>query len=292
MSHAGLGRLRAHAVRLRLELYDLALGIGTFATPPALVDRQLFQIRLPPEAVDVKLGPRRIEMEHLVDDRVQELAVVADNHEPAAVSAEEMAQPRDRVGVEMVRRLVQDEGGGTREQHAGQLDPAPLTPGEGAEHLGEHPVGQSEAGGDRTGLGFGRPSPAELELLLEPGVAAEDPALVLGITLSHVGTCDLKLADDAVEAPGPEDSVAGDDVQVSGARILGKVGHRHGTADRAPSWESLPRENPGEGGLAGAIAPDEADPVPGRDLEGHRLEELATAGCEFDVGGGDHEGQS
>ena len=58
------------------------------------------------------------------------------------------------------------------------------------------------------------------------------------------------------------------------------------------SWESLPGEHPGEGGLAGAVAPDEADPVPGRDLEGHRLEELATSGGELDVGGGDHEGQS
>ena len=217
---------------------------------------------------------------------------MADHHEPAAVSAEEMAQPRDRVGVEMVRRLVQDERGGTGEQHPGQLDPAALAPRERAERLGEHPVGKSEAGGDRTGFGFGRPSAAELELLLEPGVAAEDPALVLGITLSHVGTCDLKLVGRCGRGPCPEDPVAGDDVQVSGARILGKVGHRHGTADRAPSWESLSGENPGEGGLAGPVAPDEPDPVPGRDLEGHRLEELATAGCELDVGGGDHEEQS
>ncbi len=78
-----------------------------------------------------------------------------------------------------------------------------------------------------------------MELLLEPGVALEDPVLVLGIAVPHVGARDLELVDDAIEAPCPEDPVARDDVQVTGARILGKVRHRHRTADRAPSWEGL-----------------------------------------------------
>ena len=96
--------------------------------------------------------------------------------------------------------------------------------------------------------------------------------------------------DDSVEAPRPEDPVPRDDVQVPGAGILGEVRHRYGAADRAPRRESLAGEHPGEGGLARPVTPYEPDPVPGRDLEGHRLEELAASGSELDVGGGDHEG--
>jgi hypothetical protein len=113
---------------------------------------------------------------------------------------------------------------------------------------------------------------------------------VLGIAVPHVVARGLELVNDSIEAPRPEDPVARDNVQVTGTRILGKVGHRHRTANRTPRWEGLACEHPGEGGLAGPVAPYEPDPVPGRDLEGHRLEELATSGCELDVGGGDHQG--
>ena len=99
-----------------------------------------------------------------------------------------------------------------------------------------------------------------------------------------------RLAHDAVEAPRPEDPVTGDDAQVSRARVLGKVRHRRRAAHRARCGQGLAGEHLGEGGLAGPVAPDEADPVPGRDLEGHRLEELATAGGELEVGGSDHGG--
>ena len=54
--------------------------------------------------------------------------------------------------------------------------------------------------------------------------------------------------------------------------------------------EGLPGKHSGQGCLAGPVTSDQPDPVPGRDLERHRLEELATSGSELDVGGGDHKG--
>ena len=101
---------------------------------------------------------------------------------------------------------------------------------------------------------------------------------------------DLELVDDPVEAPRPEDPVPRDDVQVPGAGILGEVRHRYGAANRAACWEGFAGEHTGKSGLARPVSPDEADPVPGRDLEGHRLEKLAASGSELDFGGGDHEG--
>jgi hypothetical protein len=51
------------------------------------------------------------------------------------VGAQELAQPDDRVGVEVVGRLVEEQGRRTGEQDPGQLDPAPLPAGEGAQLL-------------------------------------------------------------------------------------------------------------------------------------------------------------
>ena len=131
-----------------------------------------------------------------------------------------------------------------------------------------------------------------MELLLEPGVAPENAVPVLGVAVAHVGAGGLELVNDAIETPRTKDPVTCDDGQVTGAGILRQVRHRHRTTDRTRRWEGLAGEHSGKGGLAGPVAPDKPDPVPGRDLEGHRLEEQATAGCELEVGGSDHEGRS
>src|ERR1019366_7082641 len=146
------------------------------------------------------------------------------------------------------------------------------------------------AGSNRARLGFGRPTTEEVELLFEARVAVEDLGLVLAVAMGHVGSSRLHLADDAIEPSRSEDPVARDDGQIACTGILRKVSHRGGTSHRAGRRERLAREHPCQGRLARAITPDEPDPVAGRDLEGHRLEELATSGCEFQVGGSDHEG--
>src|SRR5208282_6786339 len=104
-------------------------------------------------------------------------------------------------------------------------------------------------GGDGTGLGLGRPAAEEVELLLEPGITAEDPTLVFGVAVAHVRARHLELVDDPVEAPRPEDPVPRNDVQVPRAGVLGEVRHRYGAADRAPCREGLTGEHPGERGL-------------------------------------------
>ncbi len=54
---------------------------------------------------------------------------------------------------------------------------------------------------------------------------------MFGIALTHVGSRDLEFVDDAIETPRSKDPVARDDVQVTSARVLGKVCHGHRTAD-------------------------------------------------------------
>ena len=95
------------------------------------------------------LGPVGVEVEDPVDDRVEQLDVVADDHEAALVAAQEVAQPPDRVGVEVVRRLVEQQRRRAGEEDAGQLDPAPLAAREGVQRLVEDPVVEAEVGAIR-----------------------------------------------------------------------------------------------------------------------------------------------
>ena len=81
---------------------------------------------------------------------------MADDHQAAAVGLQMVAEPDDRVGVQVVGGLVQQQGLGVAEQDPGQLDPAPLATGQRAQPLMQDAVRQAEAGRDRGGLGFGR----------------------------------------------------------------------------------------------------------------------------------------
>ena len=138
-----LGRLRPHLVGLGDQRAGLPLGVGPLLLAAPLVGLALLQVALPADVVDVDLGAVGVEVPHLVDDGLEQLDVVADHDQAAVVARQEAAQPGDRVGVEVVGRLVEQQGLGVGEQDPGQLDAAALTAGEGAQRLGQHPVGQA-----------------------------------------------------------------------------------------------------------------------------------------------------
>jgi len=65
------------------------------------------------------------------------------------VAGEEPAQPGDRIGVEVVGRLVEQQRaaaglGRVPEQDPGQLDSPALPAGEGTQRLRQYPVGQAQ----------------------------------------------------------------------------------------------------------------------------------------------------
>ena len=67
-----------------------------------------------------------IELENPAGDVVEEISVVRDRDDGARVVLEEALQPRDRFGVEMVRRLVEQQQIGRLQQKPAQRHPAPL----------------------------------------------------------------------------------------------------------------------------------------------------------------------
>ncbi|MEZ5200382.1 MAG: hypothetical protein R2742_03340 [Micropruina glycogenica] len=97
-----------HPCRLgRATVLGLAFGVH----PPAalLVGLTLLQVALPVHGVLVEFGPVGVQMEHLGDDRFEQPDVVADQDHPTRVRLQKVAQPDDRVGVQVVGRLVEQQ---------------------------------------------------------------------------------------------------------------------------------------------------------------------------------------
>ena len=199
------------------------------------------------------------------------------------------AQPDDRVGVEVVGRLVEQQRLGVGEQDAGQLDPAALATGQRAQRLGEHPVGQPEVGADARGVALGGVPAHRGELVLQPAVAAH--GLVPLVVVGGLGHRDLRLgqlvAQDVEPAAG-QHPVAGGDVEVAAARVLREVADLADDVDLAGVRDALAGER-GEGGrLAGAVAADQADPVAGLHAQVGVADEDAATGTQLEAGRRDH----
>lgn len=175
----GFGGLGAQLGSLGTQRGGLALGVGTFPPAALLVGGASIEILLPTHVVDVDLTAHGVEEPHPVDDIGQQIDVVADDHQPAGVAAQEIPQPAQRIGVEMVGGLVEQQRGrragagvGRREQDARQLHPASLAARQRAQRLGQDPFGQTETRADPACFAFGAVAAECGESLLELAVAA------------------------------------------------------------------------------------------------------------------------
>ena len=110
-----------------------------------------------------------VEVQHAGDRLVEQVEVVADHEQRAAVGAQEAEQPVLGVGVEVVGGLVEQQHVAAGEQDAGQLDPAALATGEHAEGQVEAVVGEAEAGGEAADLGLGRVAAVDAGSAPRPG---------------------------------------------------------------------------------------------------------------------------
>ena len=166
----GLARARRHADPFELALErSLPFRLG------------LFLLR---ESVLLLFEPRRIvafpgdaaaaiELENPAGDVVEEVAIVGDGDDRARIVLEKPLQPRDRFGVEMVRRLVEQQQIGRLQQQAAQRDAAAL------------------AARQRRDVGVRRRQPERVHRQLEarieiPGVRRVDLVLDARLLLEHL----------------------------------------------------------------------------------------------------------
>ena len=213
---------------------------------------------------------------------------MADHDHAALVLLQELAQPDDAVGVEVVGGLVEDHRVGAREQDARELDAAALTAGERLQLLIEDAVREREVRGDRGGFGLGRVAAEGEEAILELGVARHRGLADGGIRARHVDGGLLNADHQAAESACIEDAGAGGLLGISGARILRQVADLAVAIDLPAARHGLPRERLRQGRLARAVAADQPDLVPLVDSEGHLLHEEAGPHTDFEVLHGEH----
>ena len=218
---------------------------------------------------------------------------MADHDQAARVLTEEVTQPGDRIGVQMIRRLVEQQGGrlpcdiAVREQDAGQLDSTALAARQRPQRLPEHPIRQAEVGTDPRGFAL-RGIAAEVgEAMFELPVAPHQ-----GLVIGRLGQLDLDLGDvgdELVEPSSGQHPVPSRDVQIPGARVLGQVPDRATALDSPPVGSILSGQGAQRRRLAGTVAAHQADAVSRLNAQRGRREQDPSARAQLQVGGGDHE---
>ena len=238
--------------------------IGALLAPTTFVFLALLKVRRPPEVVDVDLGAVCIEVEHLVDRVAEELDVVGDDHDAAGERLNPVTQPHDRVVIEVIRGLIQEEYICIGEEHACQLDAATLAAGEGIEGLVEDAILETKGMSDLRRLGVGSPPSGVRELLIELDVALHGTLLPRALGRRHLvfGLADAR--DDRVDAAHRDNAIAGLHLWVTDVSVLcevadGAVGRDgSGVLGGAPAI-GLACEEAHRRGLTGAVTADQTN---------------------------------
>ncbi len=215
-------------------------------------------------AVAVDGVPVVVHLQNRGRDAVQEEPVVGDGDERAAVGEEVLLQPCDGLVVQVVGRFVEQQQFGLGGEGRREGEPGALPAGERAERAVRIERGTLaepvQGGGDPT---FGVPAAARLvagqqpvvrgQLVgagqVQPGLGGSDPAL-------QVAEFGERAVDRVSDARGGG--------QVEGLReVRGAAGHADGDLPVVGTFEA--GHQPQQGGLAGAVVTDDADPFAGPD---------------------------
>ena len=249
---AGLGR---HPHPLQLALQGALAGrrlLLLVGQPGLLLVEPRRVVALEREA------PAAVELEDPLGHVVEEVAVVGDGHDRARVLLQEPLQPVDRLGVEVVGGLVEEQQVGVGEQQPAQRHPAPLAARQRG-HVGV--VGRAAQGVH-----------GDLDVAVEvPRVGGVDLVLQLGLEGAHLLVVGVGVAPHGHDlvVPVEEGPHRGHAVEHVADHVLGRVelrllGEEAGAEARREAGLTAEAvveagHDPQEGGLAGAVGPDHAD---------------------------------
>ena len=165
---ASLGGLIPEALDEALDLGNalrlIARLRGQELAPRLTLDQVIVVVtRIQRNAARPEVGDRR-------DHPVQEVAIVRHDHHGALVRGEERLQPGQRLEIQMVRRLVEEQERGPQQEQAREGSAHPPTTRELGERAGQVGRREAETTEDRASLRF-EPVPAEgFEAMLELAV--------------------------------------------------------------------------------------------------------------------------
>ena len=167
---ARLGRLVAEALDEALHARDLGLAAGGVAAGGELARGLLDSPRVPRPGEVAR--PARLELEHRGADRFEEPAVVSDQDDRRVELDQVALEPLERLDVEMVRRLVEQQQIRPRGERPGQRGPGQLAAREARQRPVE--LGAVEA---ETADGGGR--------AVAPAIAAGELEARLGVRVAR-----------------------------------------------------------------------------------------------------------
>ena len=279
-----LDGLPAHRVRERLQPLHLGLLPTGERTQPRLVGAARGPVlRVGPPVLD---DPVAVQMQDPRDRAVEQAEVVADDHDRPAVPGEELHQPVLGVAVEVVRRFVQEQEVGAREQDPGELESPALATGERSDRQVEPVVGQAEPGRDATRLGLARIPTGRPVPLLEAGEARD---VGLGRALLHREAELLEALGHLLEPAGLQDVGEGRvRLGLASPRLLPQVAEP-APDDRTPGERRLVAgDHVEQARLAGAVAADDAGLVAGAQRERQAFEDRGPGDLDRQVGDLEH----
>ena len=225
-----------------------------------LVQRALLLVEL----VVARIGRQRaaIDLDHLGNDAVHELAVVRGHQQRALITPEELLQPDQALQVQMVARLVQQHGVGAHQQDAGQRH-AHLPAARQRAHVAVHHLLAEAQAGEH----FARPTLQGvaiefLEARLHLTVARDDIVhVVRPVRISHGGLQRLQLAGHGADGTGAVHHLGHGAAAGHLADILAEItdGDAAIDGDLALVGQFLARDHPEQRRLAGPVGPDKAD---------------------------------
>ena len=283
LSGNSLRRLRTHLIRLLHQSVRLLLRIRTLTLAAVLILLTLSQVVLPAHVVLVNHAAVRIQVEDAVDDQLHQVNIVANDHQAAREVLQEIAQPQNRIGVQVVGRLVQKHGVRIGEENTRQLHAATLTTRQSRQWLGEHTLRQVQVGGDDRRLRLSRVAAASNELSLKTVVAAHTLSAHRRVLTRHIVLRLTHLARHTVQATRRKDAVTRQLAHVIHLRVLRKVADSAAAGHRTVSGQGQTGKHLSHGGLTGTVAAHQTNLVALIDAEGDLFHEQARACTQFEV---------
>ena len=235
----------------------LALELGLLLL---LVQRALLLV----EFVIAGIGRQRaaVDLDDLVDDAVDELAVVRGHQQRALVALQELLQPDQAFEIEMVARLVQQHHVGPHQEDARQRHAHLPAARERADVAVHHLLAEAEARQRLARPAVERIAVEFLETVLHLAIARDDVVHLVGaIRIGHRGLEFPQLGRDDADGTGAVHHLGHGAAARHLADVLAEIADGDAAIERdlALVGRLLARDHPEQRGLAGPVRADEAD---------------------------------
>jgi hypothetical protein len=202
---------------------------------------------------------------------------MGDHHHAAGVGGEKALEPGERLEVEVVGGLVEEQEIGPQQEEPGQRRAHPPT----SRELAERAVGvrrsEAETSQDDLRLGLKAVAAECLEAVLHLPVTLGQ--LRAGVLRGHQGGQALELSLESPDLVESGQCFGQHRAGLARADFLGQIAHGHtGVAVYAPGVGVFDaREDPAQRGFACAVGPAQADALAPANAPGHRAEQALPA---------------